>query len=85
MRKNIKCFLITIFIIAIYSINVHAADLMWNASTGDVSGYRIYYGLSQGNYPFSENVGNVTQYDLSNFSLSEGTTYYFVVRAYNAS
>jgi len=85
MRKNIKYFLITVFIIAIYSINVHAADLVWNASTGDVSGYRIYYGTSQGNYPFNEDVGDVTQYDLSNLSLSEGSTYYFVVRAYNAS
>jgi len=84
---NIKCFLITVFIIAIYSINVHAADpmLKWDASTGDVSGYTIYYGLSQGNYPFNEDVGKVTQYSLSNFSLNEGTTYYFVVRAYNAS
>ena len=87
MKQNIKCFLITFLLIAIYSIHVHAADpmLKWNASTGDVSGYTIYYGLSQGNYPFSEDVGNVTQYSLNNFSLSEGTTYYFVVRAYNAS
>ena len=87
MRQNIKCFLITVFLIAIYSIHVHAADpmLKWDASTGDVSGYKIYYGLSHGNYPFSEDVGNVTQYSLSNFSLSESTTYYFVVRAYNAS
>ena len=87
MRQNIKSFLITVALIAVYSINVHAADpmLKWDASTGDVSGYTIYYGLSQGNYSFSEDVGNVTQYSLSNFSLSEGTTYYFVVRAYNAS
>ena len=87
MKQNIKCFLITFFLIAVYSIHVHASDpmLKWDASTGDVSGYKIYYGLSQGNYPFSEDVGNVTQYSLSNFSLSEGTTYYFVVRAYNAS
>jgi hypothetical protein len=87
MKQNIKCFLITVFLIAVYSIHVHASDpmLKWDASTGDVSGYKIYYGLSQGNYPFSDDVGNVTQYSLSNFSLSEGTTYYFVVRAYNAS
>jgi hypothetical protein len=85
MKQNIKCFLITIFLIAIYSINLHASDLKWDASTEDLSGYKIYYGLSQGSYPFSEDVGNVTQYSLNNFSLSEGTTYYFVVRAYNAT
>jgi len=87
MKQNMKCFLITVFLITVYSINVHASDpmLKWDASTGDVSGYKIYYGLSQGNYPFSEDVGDVTQYSLSNFSLSEGTTYYFVVRAYNSS
>ncbi len=61
------------------------AVLKWDASTGDVSGYIIYYGLSQGSYPFSEDVENVTQYSLNDFSLTEGTTYYFVVRAYNAS
>jgi len=87
MKQNIKCFLITVFLIAVYSIHAHASDpmLKWDASTGDVSGYKTYYGLSQGNYSFSEDVGKVTQYALSNFSLSEGTTYYFVVRAYNSS
>jgi len=66
---------------------VHASDpmLKWDASTENVSGYIIYYGLSLENYPFSEDVGNVTQYSLDNFSLSEGTTYYFVVRSYNAT
>ena len=62
MKQNIKCFLITVFLIAVYSIHVHAADpmLKWDASTGDVSGYTIYYGLSQGSYSSSEDVGNVT-------------------------
>jgi fibronectin type III domain protein len=83
--QNVKCFFITFLLILICSIHLHAATLKWDASTGDVSGYTIYYGLSQDNYPFSENVGNVTQYSLDNFSLSEGTTYYFVVRAYNDS
>ena len=87
MKLKVKSFLITVFLIAIYCINVHASDsiLRWDASTGDVSGYTIYYGLSIGNYTFSKDVGNVTQYALDNFSLSEGTTYYFVVRAYNES
>jgi hypothetical protein len=85
MKQKLKCFLITIFLIVVYSIHSHASDLKWDTPTGDVSGYTIYYGLSQGSYPFSEDVGNVTQYSLNNFSLSEGTTYYFIVRAYNTS
>ncbi len=85
MKQIIKRFLITVFFAAIFSIPLYANDLKWDASTGDVSGYTIYYGLSSGSYPFSEDVGNVTQYSLDNFSLSEGTTYYFMVRAYNAS
>ena len=85
MMQNVKCFIITFFLIVICSVQLHAATIKWTASTGDISGYTLYYGLSQGNYPLSQDVGNVTQYSLDNFSLSEGTTYYFVVRAYNVS
>ena len=87
MRQKIRYILIIFFLSIICGGYVSAGDsvLKWNASTGDVSGYIIYYGIAQGNYPFSEDVGDVTEYALSNFSLSEGTTYYFVVRAYNAT
>lgn len=87
MKQNIKSFFIAIFLIIIFSIYAHASDSMlkWDASTEDVSGYIIYYGLSLENYPLSEDVGNVTQYPLANFTLSEGTTYFFVVRGYNAA
>ncbi len=84
MKQKLKCFLIAAILLTICGVSLHASVLKWNASTGDVSGYKIYYGLSQGSYLFSEDVGNVTQYSLDKFSLSEGTTYYFVVRAYNA-
>jgi hypothetical protein len=57
----------------------------WDAATGDVQGYKIYYGTSLGNYIYSKDVGNVTQYPLANLPMTEGTTYYFVVRAYNNS
>ena len=87
MRQKIRYILIIFFLSIICGGYVSAGDsvLKWDASTGDVSGYIIYYGIAQGNYPFSEDVGNVTEYALSNFPLSEGTTYYFVVRAYNAT
>ena len=58
--------------------------LKWDASTGEVTGYTIYYGTSQGSYLLNRDVGDVTQYALNNFPLSEGVTYYFVVRSYNS-
>lgn len=30
--------------------NGHAITLSWNASTGDVAGYKVYSGTSSGNY-----------------------------------
>lgn len=53
----------------------------WDASEGTVTGYRIYYGTTQGSYPNMEEVGNETEYTVD--GLDEAVTYYFVVRAYN--
>ena len=85
MRNKLKCILGAIFIMVVSCNYLYATDavLKWNASTGDVSGYIIYYGLSEGSYSYSLDAGDVTQYALSNLSLSEGMTYYFIVRAYN--
>ena len=60
-----------------------AADvtLAWDPNPTPPDGYRLYYGTASGNYTESEDVGNVTQYTLTN--LSENDTYYIVVRAYN--
>ncbi len=87
MIRKFSFILIGLLVITIYNNPVYAADpvLEWNASTGNVIGYKIYYGTSEGNYPFSEDVGNATHYSLNNIPLSEGTTYYFVIRAYDAS
>lgn len=87
MIQRISFILIGLLVITIYSNPVYAADplLEWSASTGNILGYKIYYGTSEGNYPFNEDVGNATQYSLGNLPLTEGTTYYFVVRAYDAS
>ncbi len=58
--------------------------IAWDASPDDITGYRIYFSGKQGG-PYSENknVGNVTQYPLSNIELEEGKLYYLVVRAYS--
>lgn len=46
-------------------------------------GYRIYGGIQPGNYIWSQDVGNATSASLP--PLPPGGTYYFIVRAYDAS
>ncbi|MGH7452819.1 MAG: fibronectin type III domain-containing protein, partial [bacterium] len=61
-----------------------ALKASWNANTEpDLAGYKIYYGLSSGNYTISINVGNVTQYTVN--QLTEGLVYHFVVTAYDTA
>jgi PKD repeat protein len=48
-----------------------------------VAGYTVHYGPSEGNYPNTVDVGNVTTATIGN--LTEGATYHFVVTAYDAA
>jgi hypothetical protein len=65
--------------------------LSWNAPTTNtdgssltnLGGYKVYWGTSSGVYTTTLDVGNVLQYTLNNFA--GGYTYYFAVKAYNAS
>ena len=51
-----------------------------------MTGYRIYYGTTQGNLNQNKSVGNVTQYPvLSLGNLTEKQHYFFTARAYNAA
>jgi len=47
-----------------------------------ITGYKIYYGTSAGNYTTSITVGNITSYTITN--LTNGQKYYFAVSAINA-
>lgn len=82
-----KIFLfIKIFLIVLLSASSSYAgsSLAWDPpDTGTVNGYRIYYGLTSGNYSDKVDAGNVTQYELSGLSLKDNTEYFFAVRAYN--
>ena len=62
-----------------------AATLVWDASSGTVDGYRVYWSTNSSEQSNSTDVGNVTQYDLSKLPLLEGVTYYLGVSAYNAA
>jgi hypothetical protein len=57
-------------------------SLKWTAnSEADLDGYNIYYGTSSGNYGGHLDLGDVTEYELSD--LTEGTTYYIALTAYD--
>jgi uncharacterized protein YdeI (BOF family) len=57
--------------------------LEWDANTdGNTTGYRLYWGTSPTTMPNAVDAGNATTRQLT---LNNGSTYYFVVRAYNAS
>lgn len=64
------------------------AELQWGANgEPDLSGYRVYYGTSPGEYQQSFgqgiNAGNQTSYLVS--GLASGQRYYFVITAYDTS
>jgi hypothetical protein len=72
-------------VLVIASGSAFAATLKWSASSGEVTGYKVYYGTSASSPSTSVNAGNVLQYSLDNLPLKELTTYYFSVSAYNAT
>ena len=56
----------------------------WDANTDPYTvGYRLFGGTQPGGYSWSADVGNTTSAALP--TLSQAGTYYFVVRAYNAT
>ena len=57
---------------------------VWDANTDPHTvGYRVFGGVASGAYTWSVDVGNATSAALP--PLSPGSSYYFVVRAYNAA
>ena len=61
------------------------ASVSWTAPTDNtgISGYKLHIGNSSRSYDQHINVGNTTSYSTSN--LTDGSTYYFAVTAYNSS
>jgi len=59
-------------------------SLAWNASTDpNVAGYALYYGTNSGNYTVRIDTGSNSMMVVN--QLSNDTTYYFVVTAYNSA
>ena len=73
------------------SANAGEAILTWDPPTTntdgtpltDLTGYKIHYGTTSGNYTTVIDVGNVTTYTVTN--LTNNVTYYFATTAYDTS
>ena len=82
-KKNVMLIGLVVLLVTCCTAYAGDAKIKWGAVSGEVVGYKLCYGTSSGSYPNQIDVGNVTEYSLANLSLEAGTTYYFVVRAYN--
>ena len=71
------------FLFATNFAHARNVTLTWDPSSDpSVAGYTLFYGTSSGNYTQSINTGNATSAILT--SLTEGSTYFIVVTAYNS-
>lgn len=90
MKRMILCLVALVFL-ASPKISIGAnANLAWDAPTTnidgskvtDLAGFKVYHGLSSGNYDDVVDVGNVLTYLME--GLKDGT-HYFTVTAYDTS
>ena len=84
--KTINAVAVLACVLILFPVAAQCADvtLAWDANTeSDLAGYRLHYGTTSGNYTGSSDVGNVTQYTITN--LQDGVTYYFAATAYDTA
>ena len=82
MKKLLLALLFVLFM----AVPAFAASLVWDASTGAVDGYIVYFGPTAGDHAqFHYDVGTPTTCDLGLLNLVPGTSYTFTVRAYNTA
>lgn len=82
MKKLLLALLIILFMAA----PAFAASLVWDASTGQVNGYIVYFGPTSGDHAaFHYENGIATSCDLVNLNLVPGVDYTFTVRAWNSA
>ena len=85
-RIQFSLTLILIAISSIFTSSSFGAIVLWEAnSEADLAGYNLYYGTSSQNYRFVVDVGNVTDYNLTNLNLNEAVTYYLALTSYDTS
>jgi len=86
-QRRVVASILFIVALMIWPLSALAANrLVWDPpQSGEVKGYRIYYGTSAEALTAQMDVRNVTEYPISALPLKENTKYFFVVRAYNDS
>ena len=84
-RSFIFAFLL--FILPVLTVNgiAFSGMLSWTMDSGEVTGYKIYYGETCSNLKSFIDVGNVTQYWINTLPLNENKSYCLAVKAYNKS
>jgi len=86
MEKIYRYLKIGILVVVMVSFGQHAfatgVRISWQPGTGDVAGYKVYYGKASGDYDNVIDVGNVTTVDIGDL---EYTNYFFAITAYNPS
>ncbi len=73
-----------ILTICLIASNLYAGtiEIEWDAPLeGEVTGYKVYYGISSGDYQWVKDVGATTSTTLTD--LENCVTYYWAVKAYN--
>lgn len=69
-----------------YGVGAYAGqvNLAWDANTqSTLGGYKLYYGTTSGSYSANIDIGNKTSYTVPN--LTDGTQYFFAVKAYDTA
>ncbi len=86
MIRKFACLAMAVLVLALLTPLDSSAEtrLSWDSVSGNVTGYRIWYGKAKDSHTSSKELGNVTEYSLNNLPLEEDVKYYFVVRAYNS-
>jgi hypothetical protein len=72
-------------VMVIFAGHAYSAQvvLTWPKLSDPITGYKIYYGPTSGNYTQSIDVGNVTTYTIDN--LASGSTYYIAATDHDAA
>jgi hypothetical protein len=79
--QAIRRALVAMVLMVACQVEASPLQLRWDPSSSQVSGYRLHYGRSSGQYEVIVDVGNQTSYPLTD--LDAGERYYFTVTAYD--
>lgn len=83
LRLGLVVLCFTLFLTA--SASAAEIRLAWDASSSPVDGYRVFCREQGENYHYTRPVWEGSALTCTIYDLDEHVTYYFVVRAYNAS